>query len=70
MVEKGTKNIIIKLIQSGNIAPEDSWDYTFEETGKYIVKDIYSGTMRGQITTEVIKEIISEGKVVGTINVE
>jgi plastocyanin len=60
-----TKDIIVK---SGNIAPEGSWDYTFEEAGEYVVKDIYSGTMRGEVTAEVTA-IISEGKDIGTIYV-
>ncbi len=62
----GAKDIIV---QSGNIAPGNSWEYAFEESGDYIVKDIYSGTMRGEITAEVTAELISEGKVVGTISV-
>jgi plastocyanin len=57
------------IVQSGNIAPEDSWEYLFEESGSYAVKDIYSGTMRGEITAEATAELISEGKVIGTINV-
>ena len=47
-IERPTSNDII--VKSGNIAPDDSWSYTFEEPGVYTVKDIYSGTMRGEIT--------------------
>ncbi|MBW2981896.1 hypothetical protein KY343_03395 [Candidatus Woesearchaeota archaeon] len=61
-----SKDIIVK---SGNIAPGGSWDYTFEEPGSYIIKDIYSGTMRGEITAEVIAEI-SEEDIIGRIDVE
>jgi plastocyanin len=61
-----TKDIIVK---SNNIAPGGSWDYTFEESGIYIVKDIYSGTMRGEITAEVIADFISEENVIGTVSV-
>ncbi len=60
-----TKDIIIK---SGNIVPGNSWDYIFEESGVYTVKDIYSGTMRGEITAEVTADI-SEGDVIGTVSV-
>jgi plastocyanin len=58
------------IVQSGNIAPGGSWDYTFEEAGKYKIRDIYSGTMRGEVTAEVTAELISEGKDVGTVIVE
>jgi len=47
-IERPTSNDII--VKSGNIAPGNSWSYTFEESGIYTVKDIYSGTMRGEIT--------------------
>lgn len=47
-IERPTSNDII--VKSSNIAPGDSWDYVFEESGVYTVKDIYSGTMRGEIT--------------------
>ena len=57
------------IVQSGNIAPGDSWDYTFEETGEYRIRDIYSGTMRGEVSAEVTAELISEGKDIGTVNV-
>ncbi len=59
-----TKDIIVK---SGNIAPGDSWDYIFEESGVYTIKDIYSGTMRGEITAEVTADI--KEKVVGIVSV-
>ena len=61
------------IVQSENIDPWGWWDYVFEESGKYIVKDIYSGTMRGQVTAEVtrgLSEILDEGEVIGTINVK
>jgi plastocyanin len=61
-----TKDIIVK---SGNIAPGGNWDYTFEEAGEYVVKDIYSGTMRGEITAEATADI-SKGEDIGTVNVE
>ena len=55
------------IIQSGNIAPGNSWEYTFEESGDYTIRDIYSGTMSGKITAKVIAD--TEGKVIGTISV-
>ncbi|MBW2965683.1 hypothetical protein KY342_01110 [Candidatus Woesearchaeota archaeon] len=57
------------IVKSGNIAPLNWWDYVFEESGNYIVKDIYSGTMKGEITAEVIADI-SEAEIIGRINVE
>ena len=60
------KDIIVK---SENIAPFGSWDYVFEESGNYIVKDIYSGTMKGEITAEVTADI-SEAEIIGRIDVE
>ena len=66
MIERPSAKDII--VQSGNIAPGDSWDYTFEESGDYTVKDVYSGTMRGEITAEVTADI-SEEKVIGTVSV-
>ena len=35
----------------------------------YKIRDVYSGTMRGEITAEVIAELISEGKDIGIIYV-
>jgi len=66
-IERPTAKDII--VQSGNIAPSSSWDYTFEESGTYAVKDIYSGTMRGEITAEVTADI-SEAEIIGTVSVE
>ena len=57
------------IIQSGNIAPLKWWDYVFEESGNYAVKDIYSGTMKGEITAEAAADI-SETKIIGRIAVE
>lgn len=63
-----TKDVIA---QSGNIKPGESWDYTVKDSGEYIVKDIYSGTMRGKITADVTEEILvntlKNGKVIGRI---
>ena len=42
------------IVQSGNINPGEYWDYVFEESGKYAVKDIYSGTMKGEITANAV----------------
>jgi len=57
------------IVQSGNIAPFGWWDYVFEESGTYTVRDIYSGTMKGEITAEVTADI-SEAKIIGRIDVE
>ncbi|MBN1386230.1 hypothetical protein JW968_04645 [Candidatus Woesearchaeota archaeon] len=64
--EKYNHNLIIHLadvkvtskddivIQSGNFGPGETWEFEFEESGIYTIKDIYSGTMRGEITAEVV----------------
>lgn len=56
------------IIQSGNIAPGNSWEYTFEDSGSYKVRDIYTATT-GTITASVIK-VLEEGKDIGTIIVK
>jgi len=58
------------IAQSGNINPGEYWEYVFEESGDYIVKDVYSGTMRGEITAEVISEILEKGEIIGRVSVE
>jgi plastocyanin len=57
------------IVQSGNIAPSEQWDYVFEESGNYIVRDIYSGTMKGEITAEAAADI-SGAEIIGRINAE
>jgi plastocyanin len=56
--------------QSGNIAPGTFWKYTFEKSGEYAVKDIYSGTMTGKITAEIVSENLGKQEVIGRISVE
>jgi len=58
------------IAQSSNINPGEYWEYVFERSGEYVVKDIYSGTMRGEITAEVVSEILEKGEIIGTISVE
>ncbi len=61
------------IAQSGNILPGNYWEYTFMESGEYVIKDIYSGTMRGEITAEVTTDIVGDalydGEVIGRISV-
>ena len=62
------------IARSGNFKFGESWEYDFEEAGEYKVRDIYAGTMRGEITAEVIREItpelLEDSEVIGTIYVE
>lgn len=62
------------IVQSGNIKYEDYWEYTFNNRGEYAVKDIYSGTMRGEITADTVMAFLAEalekGEVIGIISVE
>ena len=58
------------IAQSGNIIPGEYWGYIFNKPGEYSVKDIYSGTMRGKITAEVVSEILEKGEFAGKILVE
>ena len=71
-IERPTQKDVI--VQSGNIAPGEYWEYEFDEKGEYIIKDIYSGTMRGKITGDTTKktilELLNEGKIGGTISVK
>ncbi|MBW2977768.1 hypothetical protein KY331_02900 [Candidatus Woesearchaeota archaeon] len=57
------------ITQSGNINPQGFWEYQFQKAGDYTIKDIYSGAS-GEITADVIAEILEKGKIIGTISVE
>ena len=58
------------IAQSGNIGPGNYWEFVFEESGEYTVKDIYSAAS-SHVTAEVIREIDSdeEGVLIGKIKV-
>lgn len=45
------------LTRSENINPGDSYQYTFDKRGTFIVKDVYSGQMRSLITASVVLDI-------------
>jgi plastocyanin len=55
------------IIRSNNFYENESFEYTFVEKGEYVVRDVYSGTMRGEITAEVVQ---TTGTELGTIIVE
>jgi plastocyanin len=55
------------IIRSQNFYENESFEYTFVEKGEYVVKDVYSGTMKGEITADVVK---TAGTELGTIIVE
>lgn len=67
-VERPIKEDLIA--QSGNIGPGNYWEFVFEESGEYTVKDIYSAAS-SQVTAEVVREIDSkaEGVMTGKIKV-
>jgi len=58
------------IAQSGNIGPGNYWEFVFEESGEYTVKDIYSSAS-SQVTAEVVREIglDEEGVLTGKIKV-
>ena len=55
------------IIRSQNFFSNESFEYIFVEKGEYIVRDVYSGTMRGEITADVVA---TTGTELGTIIVE
>ncbi len=55
------------LARSGNIGPGDYWEFEFVEQGEYSIRDIYSSSMRGEITAEVIHE--PSGNQIGRVKV-
>lgn len=55
------------IAQSDNFGPGKSWEYTFVEKGKYMARDIYTGTARAEITANAVLE---ESQSYGMINVK
>ena len=55
------------VVRSQNILTDESFEYTFEKPGEYIIKDIYKYSVRGQITAEVVNSV---GDEMGIVYVE
>lgn len=45
------------IIRSQNFYQGESFNYTFNNRGTFIVKDVYSSPMRGTITASVVAEL-------------
>lgn len=45
------------IIRSQNFYQNQSFNHTFTEKGEYVVRDVYSGSMHGEVTASIVMNI-------------